>query len=179
MDKEDNLIHLSYETFPSPYSGILFLSYGGIAQLVRADALVSVPLFGDSFFMLNYGDTVTFEIKKAFPSPYSGILFLCVRVEYVYMYFTKKRFPSPYSGILFLFLICVYYATSIVRVSVPLFGDSFFMKKAVRKNENFINVSVPLFGDSFFMTLCVRRRTNSLRLVSVPLFGDSFFILSL
>ena len=117
--------------------------------------------------------------RSTFPSPYSGILFLCVRVEYVYMYFTKKRFPSPYSGILFLFLICVYYATSIVRVSVPLFGDSFFMKKAVRKNENFINVSVPLFGDSFFMTLCVRRRTNSLRLVSVPLFGDSFFILSL
>ena len=128
-----------------------FFFYKGLAKVTELKPAGFRPLIRGFFF---YQDVFRRSPsgRSTFPSPYSGILFLCVRVEYVYMYFTKKRFPSPYSGILFLFLICVYYATSIVRVSVPLFGDS------------------------FFMTLCVRRRTNSLRLVSVPLFGDSFFM---
>ena len=96
--------HYSEENkaFPSPYSGILFLSYGGIAQLVRADALVSVPLFGDSFFM---GGSILMQRKircRKFPSPHSGILFLCEN---------RRVPPGGKTG----------------RVSVPSFGDSFFI----------------------------------------------------
>ena len=71
--------------------------------------LVSVPLFGDSFFITGF-EKLNKQAKQLFPSPYSGILFLYLvkvnndRVE--------CTFPSPYSGILFLF------------------------KKAVRRNEN-------------------------------------------
>ena len=38
-----------------------------------------------------------------------------------------------------------------LMISVPLFGDSFFMKKEVRNDEGQQRISVPLFGDSFFI----------------------------
>ena len=67
----------------------------------------------------------------------------------------NKAFPSPYSGILFL------------SGCIP------------KKPKWAKYVSVPSFGDSFF----IPRRRSSLQLsavrVSVPSFGDSFFILSL
>ena len=37
-------------------------------------------------------------------------------------------------------------------------------------------VSVPSFGDSFFMMSILNTRVNYMRVVSVPSFGDSFFI---
>ena len=90
-----------------------------------AKDLVSVPLFGDSFFICD-GDAQTVAKAIRFPSPYSGILFLSsVILEesaeekerfrplirgfffYTCKLFTKHikfgLFPSPYSGILFLF----------------------------------------------------------------------------
>ena len=60
--------------FPSPYSGILFLSF---------------TIF------------VSFVMTYLFPSPYSGILFLCGDFGERYDV-TILKFPSPYSGILFL-----------------------------------------------------------------------------
>jgi len=63
----------------------------------------------------------------------------------------RKKFPSPHSGILFLSSVILEESAE-EKVSVPLFGDSFFMSRlmiiAVAILEN---VSVPLFGDSFFI----------------------------
>ena len=87
--------------FPSPHSGILFLLtaplahtatvsscfrplirgfffylfYSPIAFFMRA---VSVPSFGDSFFISDFGSCGTGESALWFPSPHSGILFLSV-----------------------------------------------------------------------------------------------------
>ena len=40
----------------------------------------------------------------------------------------EKVFPSPYSGILFLYLDFNLFALKARTVSVPLFGDSFFIE---------------------------------------------------
>ena len=66
---------------------------------------VSVPLFGDSFFII-LSHTVTLSYT-VFPSPYSGILFLLK----VRMYRNYDKFP----------------------VSVPLFGDSFFILRSRKR----------------------------------------------
>ena len=117
--------HYSEENkaFPSPYSGILFLS-GCIPKKPKWAKYVSVPSFGDSFFIPrrrsslqlsavrvsvpSFGDSffmVCIErtsrlIMMRFPSPHSGILFLyaIVRGDNAFSYL----FPSPHSGILFL-----------------------------------------------------------------------------
>ena len=63
---------------------------------------VSVPSFGDSFFM---GGSILMQRKircRKFPSPHSGILFLCEN---------RRVPPGGKTG----------------RVSVPSFGDSFFI----------------------------------------------------
>ena len=88
-------------SFPSPHSGILFLSLqwcgwkalrhgNGFRPLIRGfffyaiatghayvtdDAMVSVPSFGDSFFIRREREE-TFNQRGWFPSPHSGILFL-------------------------------------------------------------------------------------------------------
>ena len=68
--------HYSEENkaFPSPYSGILFLS-GCIPKKPKWAKYVSVPSFGDSFFMVCIERTSRL-IMMRFPSPHSGILFL-------------------------------------------------------------------------------------------------------
>ena len=63
---------------------------------------VSVPSFGDSFFI---SDSMAFgkRMLNEFPSPHSGILFLCkshIRLNHGIRVLWK--FPSPHSGILFL-----------------------------------------------------------------------------
>ena len=66
-------------------------------------------------------------IMKMFPSPHSGILFLyCGNGE---CSLECDGFPSPHSGILFLSMDeWREYTSEITDVSVPSFGDSFFMK---------------------------------------------------
>ena len=87
-------------------------------------------------------------------------------------------------------------------VSVPSFGDSFFIGHCCIVPFDSKRVSVPSFGDSFFIIraaalislfLCFRplirgfffyrkgTENDSLQknVVSVPSFGDSFFILSI
>ena len=44
-------------------------------------------------------------------------------------------------------------------------------------NITSVLVSVPSFGDSFFITLCPLNVHSVHTLVSVPSFGDSFFML--
>ena len=111
-----------------------------------------------------------------FPSPYSGILFLWLITSAWYS--PISRFPSPYSGILFLCLYGVNTSYDSFNVSVPLFGDSFFIER-----KRLINAAAlmlfpsPYSGILFLSFVCGLTVTRIAGvLVSVPLFGDSFFI---
>ena len=95
-------------------------------------SMVSVPSFGDSFFIIKDNAEMQ-EAVQSFPSPHSGILFLC---------------DTCGNG------------TSLRKdlVSVPSFGDSFFItSNFVRITRKFTKVSVPSFGDSFFIKYTYRR----------------------
>ena len=70
----DGAVVIRPALFPSPHSGILFLSERMVFML---------PKF------------------KLFPSPHSGILFLCEK-ELADYSAGLRMFPSPHSGILFL-----------------------------------------------------------------------------
>ena len=70
--------------------------------MAKASGMVSVPLFGDSFFMTERWYFMLPKFKL-FPSPYSGILFLLADALGYDIVF--KKFPSPYSGILFLYIL--------------------------------------------------------------------------
>ena len=165
--------------FPSPHSGILFL-YSCIANVYdgtvvrfrplirgfffyeesaeekeRKRLIVSVPSFGDSFFIIVTRDWNN-QSLSGFPSPHSGILFLyqpqlvyedtangfrpLIRGFFFYPSIAREypnykdmTFPSPHSGILFLFREkafnkrCCSYV-----VSVPSFGDSFFIEEGFK-----------------------------------------------
>ena len=133
--------------FPSPHSGILFLyedaSCGvtvvvdGFRPLIRgfffygrvssnalvAGKAVSVPSFGDSFFIMKISSIIG-KLIAGFPSPHSGILFLWINMKissvigkcfrplirgfFFYPHYDPDTanngggFPSPHSGILFL-----------------------------------------------------------------------------
>ena len=87
--------------FPSPYSGILFLSFVcGLTVTRIAGVLVSVPLFGDSFFM-KLKDVEVEGADALFPSPYSGILFLFQLVEEVEMQIGYNSFRPLIRGFFF------------------------------------------------------------------------------
>ena len=60
-----------------------------------------------------------------------------------------EEFPSPHSGILFLFVAALA-LTLDAKVSVPSFGDSFFMKVDVRIDEITDNGFRPLIRGFFF-----------------------------
>ena len=62
--------------------------------------MVSVPSFGDSFFISLFLVGQVFPDHVGFPSPHSGILFLCVQKKILRRF--SALFPSPHSGILFL-----------------------------------------------------------------------------
>ena len=136
-----------------------------------------------------------------FPSPHSGILFLCPK--YSEGTAQERLFPSPHSGILFLWgkIRCYRLERWCFR---PLIRGFFFylclMPKTARQRlfpsphsgilflcpdgtETIVSVSVmvsvPSFGDSFFILQVGKPYTLLKPFVSVPSFGDSFFILSL
>ena len=64
----------------------------------------------------------------------------------------NKAFPSPYSGILFLSGCIPKKPKWAKYVSVPSFGDSFFIPRRRSSLQlSAVRVSVPSFGDSFFI----------------------------
>ena len=136
--------------FPSPHSGILFLFQTINCTQGKGTRRVSVPSFGDSFFM-----------SLSLP-------LLMVR---------WLLFPSPHSGILFLFVAALA-LTLDAKVSVPSFGDSFFMKVDVRIDEITDNGFRPLIRGFFFYEFVITALDGAVVIVSVPSFGDSFFICS-
>ncbi len=83
---------------------------------------VSVPLFGDSFFIGWY--MYIGKNEAGFRPLIRGFFFYSLTIHINRVPFPK--FPSPYSGILFLLALTNEQVSKIV-VSVPLFGDSFFM----------------------------------------------------
>ena len=85
-------------------------------------------------------------------------------------------FPSPHSGILFLFGLSESNTKRYEDVSVPSFGDSFFIKVGETALMRTGYVSVPSFGDSFFIREVFGTQEKFAVSVSVPSFGDSFFI---
>ena len=128
--------------------------------------------------MVRPGDTLWTICGEMFPSPHSGILFL-YKV-------TLRNGESVWDGFRplirgFFFYPLTETVSSLRRlgkVSVPLFGDSFFMV-VIRPtfSGKYAVVSVPLFGDSFFIFVQVTVSALAGENVSVPLFGDSFFMI--
>ena len=96
------------------------------------------------------------------------------------MYIWRKRycFRPLIRGFFFYTVKKFSISPKCTAVSVPSFGDSFFIRKeSIRNQHGWQKVSVPSFGDSFFILLSfwIKRPTSTN--VSVPSFGDSFFIL--
>ena len=163
---------------------------------------VSVPSFGDSFFMLLENEPLK-NIWEWFPSPHSGILFL-FRPTFSGKYSVRIEFPSPHSGILFLLNAAAFmfdgnggnpfpsphsgilFLFPIFRREIPCQGKcfrplirGFFFYREITNYLIEQKVSVPSFGDSFFMFEVngKRKLRRPMDQVSVPSFGDSFFIL--
>ena len=118
--------------FPPPHSGILFLL---VFHVYYADYRRSGfrPLIQGFFFILKGCRYDKEPVDGGFPSPYSGILFLYPE-KTLFSPLHNWGFPSPHSGILFLFLIN---AAALMfngngGVSVPSFGDSFFITYSTR-----------------------------------------------
>ena len=86
---------------------------------------VSVPSFGDSFFIKKPGQKVL-SITGVFPSPHSGILFLSHR--------TAAQSAAEQYGF-----------RPLIR------GFFFYLNELTKGSYVFIEVSVPSFGDSFFI----------------------------
>ena len=93
------------------------------------------PLIWGFFF---YKNNIFFyeDLKGEFPSPHSGILFLSA--------FDGEVVISPYfsfrpliRGFFFYDRKVVFYVTEIQTVSVPLFGDSFFISGRFRIRHSF------------------------------------------
>ena len=86
-------------------------------------------------------------------------------------------FPSPHSGILFLWRSQSHLTVHLtIRRFRPLIRGFFFYKSCYRTVSRFSLVSVPSFGDSFFIADGGQAVRETDKVVSVPSFGDSFFI---
>ena len=93
---------------------------------------VSVPSFGDSFFInflcLNNEESISICFRPLI----RGFFFYSVTLVKD-DWNLVLTFPSPYSGILFLCWFYNLWALPNATVSVPLFGDSFFISKLSRR----------------------------------------------
>ena len=114
-----------YLQFPSPHSGILFL-----LDIMKISSVIGKfigfrPLIRGFFF---YQMTQWLEVITPFPSfrPLIRGFFFYGHL-YPHTMCASSLFPSPHSGILFL-SAAGYRTISKFRVSVPSFGDSFFIK---------------------------------------------------
>ena len=88
-----------------------------------------------------------------FPSPHSGILFLLAGGNTFLKSLTT--FPSPHSGILFLSEITDDIRQLIEEVGFrPLIRGFFFYDYFETTHRDSFPVSVPSFGDSFFISYC-------------------------
>ena len=139
--------------FPSPHSGILFLY----------DSRKYVHL--------------TQEVL--FPSPHSGILFLCAFVAALISSILIS-FPSPHSGILFLYpKVLSQHDKSWVGFRPLIRGFFFYFFTNANNCAHWGAVSVPSFGDSFFMSGQWLLYSNIKQLRFRPLIRGFFFYVTL
>ena len=160
--------------FPSPHSGILFLcELQYIHAFIRTE--VSVPSFGDSFF-ISIG-SYTLGVRPDFVSvPSFGDSFFIRRRESYTAETIIVSVPS-FGDSFFIFPFFEMYTAFRVQGFRPLIRGFFFYVKLLVFLENLIcRVSVPSFGDSFFISRSLKTYLNLMLWVSVPSFGDSFFI---
>ena len=138
------------KAFPSPHSGILFLCMCTCILQKKRRYEVSVPSFGDSFFITvsPYGNGVKLEAVSV---PSFGDSFFIIDSK---SRITESHglFPSPHSGILFLSAVILEESAEEKESFRPLIRGFFFYyirHFTVQLEPNF--VSVPSFGDSFFI----------------------------
>ncbi len=134
--------------------------------------VVSVPSFGDSFFIVTEGGSFILTAFE-FPSPHSGILFL---------YIADKIFNIIENGFrplirgFFFYPIAMRVHDKERHSFRPLIRGFFFYTYQKSIKRTWGEVSVPSFGDSFFITTLLHLQHIQERHVSVPSFGDSFFM---
>ena len=117
------------------------------------------PLIRGFFFYKEFQQCVYKPLP--FPSPHSGILFLFCIGNYIYDELELDGFRPLIRGFFFYRDVRIEWE-QIYPVSVPSFGDSFFIIKKYRTNDpNELAVSVPSFGDSFFIKLNLQKRWRS------------------
>ena len=120
------------------------------------DEKVSVPLFGDSFFMTHYVRLIFPNIKVSVPL-FGDSFFITTGWNVLLP--PLASFRPLIRGFFFYLDVSGVNHFTLTSVSVPLFGDSFFIKMSERELADYsAGVSVPLFGDSFFIPCQIRRK---------------------
>ncbi len=114
------------ELFPSPHSGILFLWAFDCILVELPEGYVSVPSFGDSFFIKSLIMHICISVKLGFRPLIRGFFFYSLYGAVVirptfsgfrplirgFFFYTKHRTGGDIHA---------------AKVSVPSFGDSFFI----------------------------------------------------
>ena len=142
--------HYSEENkaFPSPYSGILFLS-GCIPKKPKWAKYVSVPSFGDSFFIPRRRSSLQLSAVRVSVPSFGDSFFISNHQLY-----TGERYQKGFRPLIrgFFFYEFVFTALdgAVVIVSVPSFGDSFFMHGKSYKAQYFKKRFRPLIRGFFF-----------------------------
>ena len=114
--------------FPSPHSGILFLFLYQMRIIAPTGERFPSPHSGILFLCLGSGSCIANIRQKGFRPLIRGFFFYFSHQPYQLLYQTTP-FPSPHSGILFLCdTVCNINGQESIGVSVPSFGDSFFIK---------------------------------------------------
>ena len=158
--------------FPSPHSGILFLSGTDIPAAESRTQSFRPLIRGFFFYDTDDNHECGYKFKHGFRPLIRGFFFYLKRlINAAALMF--NGFPSPHSGILFLFSYTVYYQTVLHNVSVPSFGDSFFMvnKNADKPDKDCFR---PLIRGFFFYTVVIRP-TFSGKYCFRPLIRGFFF----
>ena len=94
-------------------------------DIMKISSVVSVPSFGDSFFIMKVRMYRNYDKFVSVPS--FGDSFF-IRYYAKHCLYGISTFPSPHSGILFLWKVENGIGSFGSCVSVPSFGDSFFIK---------------------------------------------------
>ena len=163
--------------FPSPHSGILFLCCGDFGERYTVN-VVSVPSFGDSFFIKSYRG-IEIPDKPDVSVPSFGDSFFMETVSSWKPSDKLSCFRPLIRGFFFYTAVAMTSHSWNMRSFRPLIRGFFFYKCIMKyKNYIFNTFPSPHSGILFLFGEC---KANVMRFafVSVPSFGDSFFILSL
>ena len=137
--------------FPSPHSGILFLSAFSRDYSVTVDCGVSVPSFGDSFFIR--------------------------LISAAALMFNGNGFRPLIRGFFFYICISTCSISGRISVSVPSFGDSFFIRQKSRLKAKVIFGFRPLIRGFFFYETASSLRLSGKSSCFRPLIRGFFFYL--